>query len=286
MVLVPSGWFPYQDTSDPDQWVYVEAFMIDKYEVTKEWYCEFLNATDPNGEHWHSLQGILRHGDQGSYWYTVSEGLENYPVQKVNYFDAEAFAAWKSSLYGDTYRLPTHHEWEKAAAWDPVEQHYYTYAFHEDSIDCPWCSYNFCTNWMTPVGSYNGTEGTEDAHSYYGCYDMSGNVWEWTAEASDGNRIIRGGTYGHPENYVRCVHRCQFAPAVRDGAVGFRLVLEQYCLGDLYPDGEIDLVDLAIVLSNYGETGMTYLDGDLDEDGDVDLSDLSALLAVYGTTCE
>jgi hypothetical protein len=58
------------------------------------------------------------------------------------------------------------------------------------------------------------------------------------------------------------------------------------CPGDLDHDLDVDLSDLAQLLSNYGETsGMTYEDGDLDEDADVDLADLAALLAVYGTTC-
>ena len=61
---------------------------------------------------------------------------------------------------------------------------------------------------------------------------------------------------------------------------------EPDCFGDLDGDNDIDLSDLAQLLSNYGMTsGATYEDGDLDEDGDVDLSDLAALLAVYGTTC-
>jgi len=58
------------------------------------------------------------------------------------------------------------------------------------------------------------------------------------------------------------------------------------CAGDLDGDRDIDLADLAILLSNYGmTTGAVYTDGDLDGDADVDLSDLAALLAVYGTTC-
>ena len=58
------------------------------------------------------------------------------------------------------------------------------------------------------------------------------------------------------------------------------------CPGDLDSDNDIDIADLAALLSNYGITsGATYEDGDLDEDGDVDLSDLASLLAVYGTTC-
>ncbi len=58
------------------------------------------------------------------------------------------------------------------------------------------------------------------------------------------------------------------------------------CPGDLDGDFDVDLADLAQLLSNYGTTsGAEPEDGDLDGDGDVDLADLAALLAVYGTTC-
>jgi hypothetical protein len=58
------------------------------------------------------------------------------------------------------------------------------------------------------------------------------------------------------------------------------------CPGDLDHDLDVDLADLAQLLSNYSQTsGMVYEDGDLDEDGDVDLTDLAALLAEYGTIC-
>ena len=70
------------------------------------------------------------------------------------------------------------------------------------------------------------------------------------------------------------------------GMVQLDVVEPQDCPGDLDGDLDVDLSDLAILLSNYGQTsGMTYEDGDLDGDGDVDLADLAALLAVYGTTC-
>ncbi len=55
-------------------------------------------------------------------------------------------------------------------------------------------------------------------------------------------------------------------------------------IGDLDNDGDVDLSDLAQLLSYYGTTsGATCLEGDLDGDGDVDLSDLAALLGNYGT---
>jgi hypothetical protein len=53
--------------------------------------------------------------------------------------------------------------------------------------------------------------------------------------------------------------------------------------GDLDHDCDVELDDLALLLSNYGMTsGASYDDGDLDGDGDVDLSDLAELLAHYG----
>ncbi|MFQ5805285.1 MAG: alpha amylase C-terminal domain-containing protein, partial [Phycisphaerae bacterium] len=61
---------------------------------------------------------------------------------------------------------------------------------------------------------------------------------------------------------------------------------EPPCPEDLNGDEQIDLADLAQLLSHYGVTGgASHADGDIDADGDVDLADLAALLAVYGTTC-
>lgn len=228
-VLVPGGWFPYQNVADPEQWVYVNTFQIDKYEVTNQSYCQFLNNADPVGDHWDSDQEIDHYGDPGSYTYTVHAGKENYPIRYVTYYDAEAFAAWRSSQEGVTYRLPTHHEWEKAAAWDPTQGHYYLYGFHEDSLSCPWCNYNpssYCIGTTTPVGYYDGTGGRENAKSYYGCYDMSGNVLEWTSEVSGSSRVIRGGAWSNPADSCQCAFRNGYPPSNREDNLGFRLVLD------------------------------------------------------------
>jgi hypothetical protein len=67
---------------------------------------------------------------------------------------------------------------------------------------------------------------------------------------------------------------------------GWRIGHAWPCRGDLDYDYDIDLTDLAILLSNYGMPyGALYGDGDLDGDRDVDLTDLAGLLAVYGTVC-
>ncbi|MBI4578142.1 MAG: SUMF1/EgtB/PvdO family nonheme iron enzyme, partial [Planctomycetes bacterium] len=179
--FVGAGPFPYQNTTSPGSWVSVDSFLIDKYEVTNAFYCQFLNAGG-NDDHWSASQEITRQGSPGNYTYSVVAGRADYPVRYVSWDDATAFAQWRSQLEGVTYRLPTEQEWEKAAAWDPAQQHYYIYGFHRDTIDCSWCVYNNCygSAGPMPVGYLNGTGGRNDAKSYYGGYDMSGNVWEWT----------------------------------------------------------------------------------------------------------
>ena len=226
MVFVEAGWFPYQNASDPGDWVFVESLMIDKYEVTNQFYCEFLNNADPNGDHWIDGMEIYRYGDPGNYYYSVATGRENYPIRYTNRYDAEAFAVWRSSVEGATFRLPTEEEWEKAAAWDPVVEHYYLYGFHQDTIDCPWCNYNNCVGGPTEVGHYDGTGGTNDAKSYYGAYDMSGNVWEWTSGIEGSNGVLRGGAWYNSAASCQASFRSAISPGSRYDDIGFRLVLD------------------------------------------------------------
>jgi len=223
MVLVGAGWFPWGNTSNPEYWVFVDTFLIDKYEITNAFYCQFLNNADPDSDHYASNMEIDRWGDAGNFSYTVHAGKENHPIHSVNYYDAQAFAQWRSNLDGVTYQLPTDYQWQKAAAWDPVEQHFYIYGFHQDSINCTWCNYNNCVGSSTEVGHYNGTNGTNDAKSFYGCYDMSGNVWEWMRTQ---NGILRSGEYtNYTSNGTTTLQR-SYPVGSRYYVVGFRLVRE------------------------------------------------------------
>lgn len=229
MVPVPGGWFPYQNVSQPEDWIFVDSFLIDKYEVTNQFYCQFLNDADPNAEHWTTEMEIDRYGDYGNFYYTVHSGRESYPIRYVSFYDANAFSEWRSQVEGGTYRLPTEQEWEKAAAWDPGEEHYYIYGFHQDSIGCSWCNYNNCYGGPLPVGSFDGTGGKEDAKSYYGCYDMSGNVWEWTSSIWSGDkRVLRSGAWDDEARYCTTSMRLStgFGPSNPGGEHGFRLVLD------------------------------------------------------------
>jgi len=79
---------------------------------------------------------------------------------------------------------------------------------------------------------------------------------------------------------------CDITEGTSQDANGNGVPDECDCPGDLDGDWDIDLSDLARLLSNYGMTGgASYADGDIDFDSDVDLADLAALLSIYGTTC-
>ena len=207
----------------------MEAFKIDKYEVTNDFYCQFLNSADPCGAHYYTHMDIDRQGSPPDCNYTVKAGRGRYPIRYVSAVDAEAFAQWRSRVYGGTYSLPTELQWEKAAGWDPVLKKMFTYGYHSDLIDGTWCNYNHEGGSPMLVGSFNGTNGKKDAKSYYGCYDMSGNVWEWTSSPYDRRtRCIRGGAFGS-EDAEECAStsRGNSAPLSRFNDIGFRLVLNE-----------------------------------------------------------
>ena len=74
------------------------------------------------------------------------------------------------------------------------------------------------------------------------------------------------------------IHHCRLAYACDDGLY----YADVYPTGDLDHDRDVDLDDLAELLSNFGTLeGATYEQGDVDEDGDVDIEDIAGLLGHY-----
>ena len=144
--------------------------------------------------------------------FIVAPGKEDHPITEVSWYGAAAYSNWRSEQRGRTpcydleswtcnfsvngYRLPTEAEWEKAAGWDPVLGRHFRFSEHSDGcgvacLDGRRANFDNSNDpyesgdwpWTTPSGYYEGSDHggyqTEDAHSYYGCRDMSGNVWEW-----------------------------------------------------------------------------------------------------------
>jgi len=224
MVPVPAGSYPIDGGAN---WVFVASYMIGKYEVTNAQYAAFLNNADPTAAHWDAGMEIGRTGSSGSYYYTPVESKEQYPIRYVSYYDAEAYCQWKSQKTGMNYHLPDKYQWQKAAAWDPVQQIFWTYGFQSSTISCNWCNYNNCKGGPTQVGFYNGiNSGTNNANSYFGCYDMSGNVWEWTTEPSGSNRVLRGGSWYNSASSCAVTFVSNNAPSYRNNGLGFRVVLD------------------------------------------------------------
>ena len=171
------------------------------------------------------------------------------------------------------YCLPILPVW--ARAWAPS-----AYAFRFDGL-----------NWIEEAKLTTSDAASSD---YFGnAVSISGDVALIAAYLDDDGGISSGSAYMFGR-FSDCqpngvIDVCDIADgtSLDANSNGTPDECEQDCPGDLDGDRDVDLSDLAQLLSNYGMTaGATYEDGDLDGDGDVDLSDLAELLAHYGQICD
>jgi hypothetical protein len=112
LVRVPAGEFlmgsdpakdkDAQSDEQPQHRVYVSEFFIGKYPITNEQYAVFVKAAK------HRAPG---HWDNGK----IPAEKNNHPVVYISWDDAAAFCQWLSQASGQSFRLPTEAEWEKAA---------------------------------------------------------------------------------------------------------------------------------------------------------------------------
>lgn len=186
MELVPAGEFIRgSDTGYPNerpqQLVYLDAFTVDRYEVTNIQYSRFLESTGRKAP---------------SYWVggVFPEGQADYPVIGIRWGDANAYCEWADK------RLPTEAEWEKACRgtdgrqypwgndWDSERANV---GMNQDafSMGQPGSPTAMAYAWelllstpsanglgLRPVGSY------PDGASPYGVLDMTGNASEWVVD--------------------------------------------------------------------------------------------------------
>ncbi len=210
--------------------MYLDAFYIDKYEVTVKQYMACVKAGQ-----------CSRAGMQGRCDYGRRDKL-NYPINCVNWSQARAYCKWVKK------RLPTEAEWEKAARgtdgriypwgdeWNPRNANYC-----DASCDFDWRDNSYDDGFpeLAPVGSFSA------GISPYGVYDMSGNVKEWVADwyefyyqenstrnpvgpSSGDRRILRGGAWTDEPSYLlRVSGRQPVHPEYSEDNNGFRCVRTQ-----------------------------------------------------------
>ncbi len=223
MRFIPAGEFTMgsDETGDaasrPSHTVYVEAFYIDKYEVTNEMYDACAYAVE--------CRRSRSSGSVTRSTYYNNPVFANYPVLYVDWSMAVAYCEWRGA------RLPTEAEWEKAARGTDER----IYPWGTPIIDCSYANLAGCVGDTTPVDQYDKSQ------SPYGVYGMAGNVWEWTStlfkfypySAADGRedltksgkRIARGGswhTFGGNAGNARADTRFSLDPGYYGAYVGFR----------------------------------------------------------------
>ncbi|HID62288.1 MAG TPA: formylglycine-generating enzyme family protein, partial [Anaerolineae bacterium] len=217
MVTIPAGEFIMgsdegEDNEKPAHTVSLEAFEIDKFEVTNEQFARFVEETGYQTD-------AEKAGETGT-WRTYAEGKDNHPVVKVTWNDAVAYCEWAGK------RLPTEAEWEKAARG-------------EDGRVYPWGNEWDPAKANTKEGGLRGTAAVGSfgaGASPYGVEDMAGNVWEWTADwyqaypdsdfyseyFGEKFRVLRGGGWFNDQKTVRSAYRSSSSPDLRNDDVGFR----------------------------------------------------------------
>lgn len=205
MILIPAGEFAMGiDNESPDespqQKVFVDAFYMDEYEVTNAAY----KKTFPS--------------------HTFKPGEEHLPVLGVSWEEANEYARKIGK------RLPTEPEWEKAARG--VDARIYPWGLDFDPELCNIQGEGISR--VKKIGLYR------TGASPYGCMDMAGNAYEWTASLYDryegntkintlyGNvfRVLRGGSYLTPAFEARCSARHFAKPDMGEPDFGFRCAMD------------------------------------------------------------
>ncbi len=194
MVLVPAGPFLIGEEKSV---VYVDAFYIDKYQITNAQYEKFVEETKHR---------------RPSFWEDSRFNNQNQPVVGISWEDASAYAKWAGK------RLPKEIEWEKAARGTDGREYPWGNA-RPDSTTAVY-DLDFDTGAPAPVGTH------EAGSSPYGCQDIVGNVWEWCEDwYEEGKyRVVRGGSWINHVYILRCAYRSCSYPGGRDNNVGFRCV--------------------------------------------------------------
>jgi iron(II)-dependent oxidoreductase len=255
MALVPAGAFVMgtddrrfaYDNERPAHEVWVDRFLVDVHPVTNGQFLRFVedggydrdDLWDGVGRRWLADAGA-RHPAQ---WSRDGDGrwterhfgrrrplVLDQPVVHVCWYEAAAYARWAGK------RLPTEAEWEKAAAWDLERGTARAFPWGDAPPTTERANLDQWTFAPAAVGAY------PDGASFFGCHQMVGDVWEWTASdfaAYPGfeifpyaeysaihfgkrHKVLRGGSWATQSLVARATFRNWDLPERRQIFAGFR----------------------------------------------------------------
>ena len=160
---------------------------------------------------------------------------DHLPVLHVNWFEADAFCRWAKR------RLPTETEWEMAASAEPTTD---GGGISERKRRFPWgdkAPDPNLANLDWQAGGCIDVRALPASDSAFGCRQMVGNVWEWTASDFtpypgfvDGpykeysapwfgdHKVLRGGCWTTRSRLIHNAYRNFYQPHRRDVWAGFR----------------------------------------------------------------
>lgn len=239
MIFIPEGSFTMgfkidndHDWGDMDEepvhQVTLSSYWIDKYEVTSSNFTKFLNENKNEAHRFIEITpSVTVQFDDNVY--QPRKGLENYPVNRVSWFGADAYCKWKEK------RLPTEAEWEKAARGTDQRIFPWGNEFPDNSrvtFRRKFSEKGFQV--MEPV------EGMKNGISPFGVHQMAGNVWEWVSDWFDAtayqdenridpkgpesgiSKVLRGGNWYYKAYYMRTTYRFNERPDIFKVWQGFR----------------------------------------------------------------
>lgn len=236
------------DIEMPVNKVYLNDYLIDTTPVTNGDFIAFINDGGYKNfrfwldEGWQWVNNnkidapLYWEKDENDNWVKYDfkgkrfiENFVNEPVINISFFEADAYSKWAGK------RLPTEAEWEKAASWDEDTGVKRLYPWGNESPDDTRCNLLDSRIWApTEIFTY------EKGKSYYDCYGMIGDNWEWTqsefvayhgfksgfAEYNDkwftNQKVLRGGSFGTPGLSTRNTYRNFFKTHERWLISGFR----------------------------------------------------------------
>jgi formylglycine-generating enzyme required for sulfatase activity len=212
-VRIAGGNFHYgcepQDTDcepneKPGEDVTVAPFEMMKTEVTTEQWAACIAAKKCEEPDWKEKDNPPQGG--GCTWKVG--GKEKHPMNCVSQAEAQNFCKWVGG------RLPTAQEWEFAAKGGGSR----IYPWGDEPYDEKKARFE-AADGTSPVGTHPA------GATKQGLQDMAGNVWEWTADAAEGDMAsVKGASWRNHGYLLRASKRGRRPGKDRDDWIGFRCV--------------------------------------------------------------